>query len=519
MTAAPTPSCSGPGAPAGPGGPAPRLIAGWVAAQMAGAMVSGDAARELAGVSIDTRTLTSGDLFVAIRGERFDGAEFATAAIDAGAAGVVVPRGWSGHRDWRGGSAGAIRDWGGGSAGAVRSAKASAERSAERDAVVIEVDDTTAALQALAHAIRRDSGTKVVAITGSTGKTTTKEVTGEFLAARYRVIRNRGNLNNHIGLPLSLIELRQRPEIAVVEFGMNHAGEISTLTRVAAPDVRVWTNVGDAHLGFFASLDALADAKAEIFEGANASTLLIANADDELIAARVPAFKGRIVTFGIDRGADIRASAVVDRGIDGMSARITTPRGGIDVTTPLVGRGNLANILAAAAVALEFDVSLATIAETAARLRPAAHRGEVVRLASGITLVDDSYNASPTATRCALDVLASAAAERRIAVLGEMLELGDRAVALHEEVGRAAAAARVDVLFAIGGAPAAALADAAVAAGMPPASVRRFATSEEAAAAAVALVRPGDVMLVKGSRGVRTDRVVERLRAEPPERG
>ena len=510
MTAAPTPGSSGPGSPADPGGPALRLTAGWAAAQMAGAVVSGDPSREIAGVSIDTRTLTAGELFIAIRGERFDGAAFATAAIDAGAAGVVVPRGWdAGHRR---ASLSAIanapadrRSLGGGGPGAR--------------AVVIEVDDTTAALQALAHAIRRDSGTKVVAITGSAGKTTTKEVTGEFLAARYRVIRNRGNFNNHIGLPLSLIELRQRPEIAVVELGMNHAGEISTLVRVARPDVRVWTNVGEAHLGFFASLDAIADAKAEIFEGADASTLLVANADDERIAARVPAFKGRVVTFGIDRGADIRASAVVDRGIDGMSARITTPRGSIDAATPLVGRGNLANILAATAVALEFDVPLAAIAERAARLRPASHRGEVVRLASGITLVDDSYNANPTATRRALDVLASAAAERRIAVLGEMLELGDRAAALHEEVGRAAAAARVDVLFAVGGAPAVALADAAVAAGMPPASVRRFATSEEAAAAAVALVRPGDVVLVKGSRGVRTDRVVERLSVERPERG
>ena len=223
-----------------------------------------------ADVSIDTRTLKAGDLFVGIRGERFDGAAFAAAAIDAGAAGVVVPRGCG----------------------------APARPSAAR--VVIEVDDTTEALQALAHGIRRASGTKVVAITGSAGKTTTKDVTSDFLEARYRVVRNRGNFNNHIGLPLSLIELRQRPEMAVVELGMNHAGEISTLVRVAEPDVRVWTNVGEAHLGFFASLDAIADAKAEILEGAVASTLLVANADDPRIAARIGAFRGRVVTFGIE---------------------------------------------------------------------------------------------------------------------------------------------------------------------------------------------------------------------------
>jgi UDP-N-acetylmuramoyl-tripeptide--D-alanyl-D-alanine ligase len=375
------------------------------------------------------------------------------------------------------------------------------------------------ALQALGRAIRRESGAKVVAITGSAGKTTTKEVTGELLSTRYRVIRNRGNLNNHIGLPLSLIELRQRPEIAVVELGMNHAGEISTLVRVAEPDVRVWTNVGDAHVGFFASVDAIADAKAEIFEAARPSDLLVANADDPRIASRLGAFRGRVVTFGIDRAADVRASAIVDRGAEGTTARVTTARGPIDITTPLVGRANLANILAATAVALEFDVPLADIAAKVATVGPAAHRGEIVRLAGGITVIDDSYNANPTATKRALDVLVAARGARRVAVIGEMLELGDHAAVLHADVGRAMAAAGVDLLFAVGGAAALALADAAVDAGMSKASVRYFATSDEAADAAVTTVRDGDVVLVKGSRGVKTDRVVDRLKAAHAERG
>ena len=486
MTTGGRPGPFGPGSEAGRKGPALQLAAAWVAARMGGVVTAGDATREFGNVSIDTRTLKPGDLYVGIRGERFDGAEFAAAAIEAGAAGVVVPRGWI---------------------AAVAKPRATS-------AVVIEVDDTTEALQALAHGIRREAGTKVVAITGSAGKTTTKEVTSEFLEARYRVVRNRGNFNNHIGLPLSLIELRQRPEIAVVELGMNHAGEISTLVRVAEPDVRVWTNVGEAHLGFFASLDAIADAKAEIFEGAAASTLLVANADDPRIAARIGAFRGRVVTFGIDRDADVRASRVVDRGIEGTSARVTARTGAVEMTTALIGRANLANILAATAVAEEFGVPLADVASRAAQLRPASHRGEIVRLASGVTVVDDSYNANPTATRRALDVLASGQGSRRIAVIGEMLELGERSAELHEGVGRAAAKARVDVLLAVGGAPAKALADAAVAAGMPAASVRYFATSDEAADAAVALVKTGDLVLVKGSRGVKTDRVVERLRAE-----
>jgi UDP-N-acetylmuramoyl-tripeptide--D-alanyl-D-alanine ligase len=461
------------------------LTAEWVAAAMAGAIVAGDRRRTFTGVSIDTRTLKPDELFVAVRGERFDGADFAAAAIEAGAAGVVMPRGRSSSHGERGSSP-----------------------------VVIEVDDTVAALQALGHAVRVESGSKVVAITGSAGKTTTKEVTAEFLAARYRVIRNRGNFNNHIGLPLSLVDLRERPEIAVVELGMNHAGEISTLVRIAEPGVRVWTNVGEAHLGFFASVDAIADAKAEILERATAQTLLVANADDDRVVERVRPFKGRLVTFGIDRAAEVRATSIVDRGVEGTSARIATPAGAVELTTPLIGRPNLANVLAAVAVALEFRVPLEAIADRATRLKAASHRGEIVRLANGATVIDDSYNANPTATRRALDVLAAGRATRRIAVLGEMLELGDRAETLHEEVGRAAAQANLDVLLTVGGPPAAALARSAVAAGLGRDRARHFATSDEAAAAAVALVGPGDLVLVKGSRGVRTDRVVERLKAE-----
>jgi len=466
-----------------------RLIASWVAEAMSGTL-TGDVAREFSGVSIDTRTLVAGELFIAIRGERFDGAAFVDAAIAAGAAGVVVPRG---TRVAQGREAG------------------NATRSDERLSV-IEVDDTTVALQALARAIRRESGTKVVAITGSAGKTTTKEVASAFLSPWFRVIRNQGNLNNHIGLPLSLIALRQRPEIAVVELGMNHAGEISTLVGVAEPDVRVWTNVGEAHVGFFASVDAIADAKAEIFERASRATLLVANADDARIVARLPRFAGRVVTFGIDRDADVRATDVVDRGVDGMQARITTPEGRADMTTPLLGRANLANILAAAAVALEFNVPLADVAARTASLRPASRRGEIVRLPSGITVIDDSYNANPTATRRALDVLAQSEANRRVAVLGEMLELGDQAAALHEGVGRAAAVARIDLLLTVGGPPAAALADAAIVAGLPRSRVRHFPTSDDAAADLMSFVRGGDLVLVKGSRGIRTDRVVERLK-------
>jgi UDP-N-acetylmuramoyl-tripeptide--D-alanyl-D-alanine ligase len=382
-------------------------------------------------------------------------------------------------------------------------------------ALLIQVEDTTRALQAMARDVRRRTGVPVVAITGSAGKTTTKEVAAEFLSARYRVFRNRGNLNNQIGLPLSLFELRTKPEIAVVELGMNHAGEIRTLVGIAEPEVRVWTNVGDAHLGFFASADAVADAKAEILESARSSDLLVANANDPRVMARASRFTGRVTTFGLDTAADVRASAIRHRGLDGTIAEVRTPKGDTVVQTPLLGLGNLANVLAATAVALHFDVPLSEVADRAAALRPAQHRGELLRLPGGVTLIDDSYNSSPAALKRALETVAAATGSaRKIAVLGEMLELGAHSPRLHEECGRAAAASGLDMLIAIGGPPALAIARAAVAAGMPDAAVSYVPDSGEAAALALTRVRPGDLVLVKGSRGIGTDLVVERLKQE-----
>ena len=381
--------------------------------------------------------------------------------------------------------------------------------------LLIGVNDTTRALQDLAREIRRRSGARVVAITGSAGKTTTKELTAEFLSAKYSVFRNKGNLNNHIGLPLSLFELRNRPDVAVVELGMNHAGEIRTLVGIAEPDVRVWTNVGDAHMGFFASPDAIADAKAEILEQARPTDLLVANADDARVASRVAAFVGRRVTFGTSEWADVRAHDVQHRGLDGMTATLETPRGPLRVETPLLGTGNLSNVLAATAVAIELDVPPEAIAARAKTMKPAPHRGELLRLAGGISLIDDSYNSSPAALQRSLETIKVATGSaRKVAILGEMLELGEHASRLHAACGRAAADAGLDLLIAIGGEPARVLAEAAVQAGMPAPSVIHVATSAEAADLALTKVRPGDLVLVKGSRGTRTDVVVDRVKVE-----
>ncbi len=456
------------------------LTAGFVAAAAGGRLVAGAPDRAFAAVSTDTRALPADALFVALVGPRYDGHDFVDEAIARGAAGVLVARPPAG----------------------------------DIGAAVIVVEDTLAGLQALAHAVRLRATAKVIAITGSAGKTTTKEVAAELLSARYRVFRNAGNLNNHIGLPLSLLELRHDPDVAVVELGMNHAGEIRRLVEIAVPDVRVWTNVGDAHIGHFASAEAIAEAKAEILERAEPGDLLVANADDPLVMAHAARFSGRRSTFGESAGAQVRAVHVVDRGFDGTEADVETPAGRLHLSVPLAGRAQLSNVLAAATVAIELDVPLSSIAARTATLRATSRRGAVSELSGGARLVDDSYNASPSAMRAMLSALqVTSTAGRRIAVLGEMLELGDAARRLHEACGRAAAAAGVDELVVVGGGAAEALAAGAVSAGLEPDHIHCFETSAAAAPAVAALVRPGDLVLVKGSRGTLTELVADRLKA------
>jgi len=457
------------------------LTAEMVAEATGGRLTSGDPAATFTGVATDTRTIGPGSLFVALRGERFDAHDFLSEAIRGGALGVLVE----------------------------------AAPDAPGTTAVIVVPDTLTALQALARAVRRASGVRVVAITGSAGKTTTKEVTADLLAAGgFRVHRNRGNLNNHIGLPLSLIELAAGFDVAVVELGMNHAGEIRTLVSIAEPEIRVWTNVGDAHVGHFGTREAVADAKAEVLEDAGPQDVVVANADDPLVMARVAASTMRRITFGESSTADVRATAVDDRGFDGVAARVVSRGDEAHVHVPLPGRANLSNVLAAIAIAGECGLRLSTIVPALAALRPVARRGVSYQLGRGIRVVDDSYNASPAALDAALSALAATRAEgRRVAVVGEMLELGASTDRLHEVSGRSVTKAGVSLLVAIGGVAVDALVRGAVEAGLPADCVHRFADSSSAAAAIGQIVASGDLVLVKGSRGTRTDLVVDQLRA------
>ena len=279
------------------------LTAGLVADATGGRLAAGSPDRAFAAVTTDSRASVADALFIALRGPRFDGHQFVADVLARGAAGALVGSD-------RGLTPGLGSDPG-----------------LTPPFAVIVVPDTLVALQQLGRAVRERAGARVVAITGSAGKTTTKEATADFLSARYRVYRNAGNLNNHIGLPLSLLELRQGADIGVFELGMNHAGEIRTLVRLARPDVRVWTNVGDAHIGHFGSEDAIADAKGEILEEAVPSTIVVANADDRRVMTRVATVRGRLVTFGEAPSADVRAVDVIERGFDGTACSVQTRAG------------------------------------------------------------------------------------------------------------------------------------------------------------------------------------------------
>lgn len=454
-----------------------------LAQAVGGTQTSGAPDARLGAASIDSRSLAPGDVFFAIVAAR-DGHDFVPDALARGAAALVV------QHD-------VPLPAGGGAA-----------------PVVVRVNDTLAALQQLGRAVRRASGARVVAITGSAGKTTTKDAIAAVLGARYRVVRNRGNLNNHLGLPLSLLETRTCPDVAVMELGMNHAGEIRVLVGLAEPDVRVWTNVGDAHIGYFGSREAIAAAKAEILEGATAETRLVCNADDPLVMAHARGFVGRTVTFGLDPAATIRAVDVVDRGLDGTDATVVSPAGRFALHLSLPGHGHLLNALAAAAVGLELGLEPASIAASLAGLAPAAHRGARLVTPNGAVVFDDSYNSSPAALMRALDALAATATRgRRVAVLGEMLELGALADSLHEACGRHAAARGVQRLVTVGGDAARKLGAAAVAGGIDSRAVTHAATADQAVAT-LGPLGPGDLVLVKGSRGIATDRVVAALVGE-----
>ena len=433
---------------------------------------------EITGVSIDSRTVSAGELFVALRGDRFDGHDFVAAAVRRGAWGALVERSALGARP-------GVLDGPGN---------------------VIPVDDTLLALQEMSLIHRRKFSLPVVGITGSNGKTTTKEMLASILRRRGPVLRNEGNLNNHIGVPLTLLRLREQHRAAVIEMGMSGLGEIALLTRLAQPEVGVITNIGPAHLQFLNSTDTVAQAKGELLQGMRPGGTAVLNADDRYFGALSARFAGRTVTFGIDRPADIRA-ADIEQQQDGTAMTIEAQRETVRVRIRTLGRHNVSNALAATAAATVLGAPLDLVRSGLEDFLPVAMRSEL-RDVKGTRVLADCYNANPASVRAALETLAAMGGARSVAVLGDMLELGAAAVEAHREAGRAAAALRIGELIAVG--PLGRhIAEGAMAAGMARGQVHEAETPSQAAVILRGLARPGDAVLVKGSRGMKMETVLE----------
>lgn len=436
-----------------------------------------DAAAVAAGYSIDSRTLRPGELFFAIQGERFDGHDFVPQALAAGAVAAVVGREHAPRYNL--------------------------------PARLLVVQDPLAALQRLALAVRKLWGRPLVAVTGSAGKTTTKEAIAAVLGARFRVLKSEGNLNNQFGLPLQLLRLEPEHEMAVTELGMNHAGEIAALCRIAEPNIGVVTLVAPVHLEFFDSVAGIARAKYELIESLPHGGTAVLNADDEYVSQFGRDFHGKVVMFGMHATADVCAENVAERGDLGSEFDLVVGAVRERVRLSLLGRHNVYNALAAAAVGLERGLAPSEVAAALASLRPADRRGELLRIA-GATVVNDCYNSNPKALDSMVDMLAALPASRRIVVAGEMLELGPAAGELHYQCGVHAAARRVDVLLGVRGA-ARSLVEGARAGGLI--SAEFLETPEDAGEWLAANIRPGDAVLLKASRGVRLERALEKWQA------
>jgi UDP-N-acetylmuramoyl-tripeptide--D-alanyl-D-alanine ligase len=460
----------------------------WTVTQVADAVAGKcghglDPLARLAGVSIDSRTIRAGELFIAIHGPTHDGHDHVAAAMESGAVAAVVAEplvsrypGWLQDR-------------------------------------CITVADTLEALHALARAVRKDWGKKVCAITGSVGKTTTKEIVAALLGTKLRVLKTEGNFNNEYGLPLTLFRLEESDDVAVLEMGMSFPGELKRLAAIALPDVAIETRVSPAHLLNFSSVDEIALAKRELVEGLRgASSVAVLNADDTRVAAMAGVAPGRVIFYGVEKPAEFAAEDIEDRGALGSSFTLVHRGKRMRMELPLPGRHVVWNALAAIAAASVWNIG-ATDAQGALRgLRTPSMRGELIRFTNGFALINDSYNSSPAALQAMINLLAATPGyQRRILAAGEMRELGPSSPKLHREAGEhAGKTGRIDYVIGVQG-DAAQIVEGAVAAGLPRERTKVFATPMEAAEFLAEFVKPNDLLLVKGSRSVKMERIVEAL--------
>lgn len=446
-----------------------------------GGALKGGGGMEITGVSTDTRAISPGDLFFALSGPNFDGADFAAKAIESGAGGVVVSKG-----------------------SVVRKAL----KASSTGAVLIEVDDTLCALQALARFHRQALAPRVIGVTGTNGKTTTKEMIASILALGCPVLKTVGNLNNEIGLPLTLLRLQPEQKMAVVEMGMSDLGEIKLLADISMPNIGVITNVGPAHLQTLGSVEMVARAKVELLEGLDKNGAGVINGDDDILVKTASAFKGRMITFGLRESCDVRASDII---LDhrGCPTFILHYKGeAISIKLSLTGRHNVYNALAAASAAVSVGTPLSQVKQGLEAAEGVSMRMEV-RNVAGRRLIVDCYNANPASMKAALETLAGVHG-RKWAVLGDMLELGALAETAHVETGRQAADAGLQGVILLGEFSRL-TAQGAIEGGMNESVVARCADQEEAAHLLMQWSLEGDTVLLKGSRGARLEKVIEAM--------
>jgi len=445
-----------------------------------GGTLAGRPDAEVRGYSIDTRTLNPGDLFFAVRGPRFDGHDFVQQAMEKKAAGAVVETGGF-------------------------------EPSPAFN--VVRVRSTLEALQNLARFVRRQWGGPIVGVTGSAGKTTTKEMIAAVLAKKFTVLRSIGNFNNEFGLPLCLLRIDPSQTMAVLEMGMSAKGEIRRLAAIAEPNEGVITNVNPVHLEFFDSIEGIAEAKAELLDGLVEPRVAYLNNDDPRVRAMAGRFTGRVVTYGVSSsGAAFQAQQLRDLGLGGSAFTIRHAGRDTDFVLPLLGQHNIANAVAAVAVGIEHGISWSDVRSAIAGIKPEKKRGEVVRFQEGFDVIDDSYNSNPKALTEMIRFLGKLEGyKRKIVVAGEMLELGSTSAELHRSCGREAAHAGAALIVGVQG-EARSVLEGARDEGIEDERLKFAKDSTEAGELLSRFVRSGDVVLIKGSRGVKLEQVLSALR-------
>lgn len=456
-----------------------KLFANEVVEAVGGVLAAGSPDAVVTGVSTDTRSMQPGDLFFALKGEQADGHQFVSRAIELGASGVVI----------------------------------SDESSlpSKHSAFVVKVDDPLWAMGELARYYRGKFDVTVVGVTGSVGKTSTKEMLASILGQKSKVLKNAMNFNNEIGVPLTLFQLDSTHEFAVIEMAMRGLGEIRRLAQIARPSVGVITNIGISHIERLGSQGAIADAKSELLEELPPDGIAVLNAEDgyyDVMKRRCP---GRVISFGSCKSADVIGARIKCSRQGYCSFVILINGGAIEVKMPVLGHYNVYNALAASAAAIAMGIDLITVRDGLESFTPPSMRMELVKSKKGFVVLNDAYNASPASMMAALKTLSSMTGhKRKIAVLGDMYELGDYGPKAHRDIGSVVVASRADMLVTVGSL-ARLIAEGALEAGFAPEHIQSYANSSEAALELKKQITKGDLILVKGSRAVQMEEIVRVL--------